>query len=129
MIDYKDIPQELKDRLIAVAETDEFGTLNPETVYNGIRNSTGTNEKLAELYDVDVQLVQDIKELNLRQAKIQYILDLYENNPKYIIEVLTVITDNEDFSELTVEESINTLSDDYINSMYIQLQNVAESKD
>jgi len=64
MQEYKDIPKDLQDRLIAVAETDEFGTLDPETVYNGIRNSTGTNEKLAELYDVDVKLVQDIKELN-----------------------------------------------------------------
>ncbi len=64
MIEYKDIPEDLQDRLIAVAETDEFGTLNPQTVYDGIRNSTGTNEKLAEFYDVDVQLVQDIKELN-----------------------------------------------------------------
>jgi len=64
MIEYKDIPKDLQDRLIAVAETDEFGTLDPETVYNGIRNSTGTNEKLAEFYDVDVFLVQDIKELN-----------------------------------------------------------------
>jgi len=64
MQEYKDIPKDLQDRLIAVAETDEFGTLNPETVYNGIRNSTGTNEKLSELYDVDVKLVQDIKELN-----------------------------------------------------------------
>lgn len=64
MIEYEDIPEDLQDRLIAVAETDEFGTLEPRTIYNGIRNSTGTNEKLAELYDVDVLLVQDIKELN-----------------------------------------------------------------
>lgn len=69
MIEYQDLPEDLQDRLIAVAETDEFGTLEPQTVYNGIRNSTGTYEKLAELYDVDVELVKDIKELNKKKEQ------------------------------------------------------------
>lgn len=124
MIEYKDIPKDLQDRLIAVTATDEFGTLNPETIYNGIRNSTGTCEKLAEFYDVDVNLVKDIKELNERYSKIQFILDLYENNPKYIIEILTTITNNENFSELTVEENLNTFSDNYLNSIVTQLENL-----
>lgn len=64
MIEFEDISQELKDGLQTIADTDEFKTLNPETLYNGIRNSTGTNEKLAEFYDVEVQLVKKIKDIN-----------------------------------------------------------------
>jgi len=64
MIDYENISQDLKNELQKIADTDEFGTLNPATIYNGIRNSTGTNEKLAEFYDVPVELVEKIKELN-----------------------------------------------------------------
>jgi hypothetical protein len=61
MIEYIEIPEEMKKELEAVAATDEFGTLDSETVYKGIRNSTGTDKFLAEAYEVEIDLVKKSK--------------------------------------------------------------------
>ena len=48
-------------------------TLNPETLYNNIKNSTGTDKKLAEIFDVSVDLVQRIKEISEAKSPKAYI--------------------------------------------------------
>lgn len=51
-----DILKDLKDAIGA-------DTLSPKTLFNNIKKSTGTNEKLAEIFAVDVNLVKRIKEV------------------------------------------------------------------
>lgn len=63
IINYNEINNEIKDELTLICEEDQYG-LNPETLYKNISNSTGTNEKLAELYDVSISLVKKIKSIN-----------------------------------------------------------------
>lgn len=38
-------------------------TLKPETLFKNIKNSSGTDERLAEIFAVDVELVKKIKEI------------------------------------------------------------------
>ncbi len=64
MIEYEYIAADLQEQIQEIADTDEFGTLDAKTLYNGIRNSTGTIENLAALYEVPVDLVIEIKDLN-----------------------------------------------------------------
>ena len=64
MIEYEELTKNLQQQIKKIADSDEFGTLEAKTLYNGIRNSTGTNETLAELYEVPVDLVIKIKKLN-----------------------------------------------------------------
>ena len=45
MIEYEYIAADLQEQIQAIADSDEFGTLDAKTLYNGIRNSTGTDEK------------------------------------------------------------------------------------
>ena len=61
MKDYEDLPRELKERLEEIVAEDEYG-LQAKSLYNNILHSTGTDEKLSELFAVPISLVQAIKE-------------------------------------------------------------------
>jgi len=58
---YEDLPKELKERLEDIVAEDEYG-LQANSLYNNILHSSGTDEKLSELFAVPVGLVQAIKE-------------------------------------------------------------------
>jgi len=45
MIEYEELTKNLQQQIKKIADSDEFGTLDAKTLYNGIRNSTGTDEK------------------------------------------------------------------------------------
>jgi hypothetical protein len=62
-VSYENIDNQIKDELSIVCKTDEFG-LNPESLYQNICRSKGDVNKLAELFEVDVELVKKIKEIN-----------------------------------------------------------------
>ncbi len=58
---FEDLPRELKEQLEDIVAEDEYG-LQAKSLYNNILHSTGTDEKLSELFAVPVSLVQAIKE-------------------------------------------------------------------
>ena len=61
MKDYEEIDESLKERLEDLVAEDEYG-LQANSLYNNILHSSGTDEKLSELFAVPVGLVQAIKE-------------------------------------------------------------------
>lgn len=62
-VSYENIDNQIKDELMVICKTDEFG-LNPESLYQNICRSVGDVNKLAELFEVDVELIKKIKEIN-----------------------------------------------------------------
>jgi len=60
---YSKTPQQLQEKIRKISELDKF-ELNPKTLYQNIYNSTGTYSKLAEIFEVPIELVQEIKELS-----------------------------------------------------------------
>ena len=61
MKQFEDLPRELKEQLEDIVAEDEYG-LQAKSLYNNILHSTGTDEKLSELFAVPISLVQAIKE-------------------------------------------------------------------
>ncbi len=61
-MEYNQIDGKLKEKIVKIVNKDQYG-LNPESLYNNIKNSTGTEEKLATLYDIPVEIVKEIKSL------------------------------------------------------------------
>lgn len=60
MKSYEDADEHLKEWLEDIVAEDEYG-LKPESLYNNILHSSGTDEKLSELFAVPVGLVRAIK--------------------------------------------------------------------
>jgi len=60
---FDELPQELKSEIIQECGTDMYG-LKPDTLYRNIANSTGTNESLANIFEVETTLVDEIKKIN-----------------------------------------------------------------
>lgn len=63
MLPFNKIPQHLQTQIEKIGKSDKFG-INPETIYRNIFNSTGPHSKLAEIFEVPLQLVKEIKELS-----------------------------------------------------------------
>ena len=61
MKDYEDLSEELKERLEDAVVEDEYD-LQANSLYKNILHSSGTDEKLSELFAVPVSLVRAIKE-------------------------------------------------------------------
>ena len=61
MKDYEEIDESLKEQLEDIVAEDEYG-LQAKSLYNNILHSSGTDEKLSELFAVPVSLVRAIKE-------------------------------------------------------------------
>ncbi len=59
--EYEELDQGLKDSLRDLAGEDGFN-LHPSTLYKNIANSSGTDKKLSEIFEVPEYIVQQIKE-------------------------------------------------------------------
>lgn len=53
--------EELKKKLEELIKDDPYG-LRAETLYRNIMSSTGTDEKLSEIFNVPVEIVKEIKD-------------------------------------------------------------------
>lgn len=62
-MNFEDLPQLLQEEIKEIVLSDVYG-LRAETLYNNIRFSTGSDEKLAEIFEVSVSLVMQIKKYN-----------------------------------------------------------------
>jgi hypothetical protein len=58
---YEKIGASIQEWLEEIVREDDYG-LRAETLYYNILNSTGTDEKLSEIFAVPLRLVQAIKE-------------------------------------------------------------------
>ena len=58
---YERIGASMQEWLEEIVREDDYG-LRAETLYYNILNSTGTDEKLSEIFAVPLRLVQAIKE-------------------------------------------------------------------
>jgi len=61
MKEFKDRNENLKNKIIELVKDDPYG-LNPETLYNNIYNSTGKDESLAEIFNVPLEVLKEIRE-------------------------------------------------------------------
>ena len=113
MIEYEYLPADLQEQLEEVADANEFDITEAETIYNGIRNAAGTNEKLAVLYEVPIELVEEIKDINLLSKKKDFVLSMYENNQEIVIKIMSTITD---------EKTIDNMDKKSLTSLFNQLQ-------
>ncbi|MEA3485335.1 MAG: hypothetical protein U9R03_01360 [Candidatus Aerophobetes bacterium] len=52
--------EELKAKLTTIVKDDPYG-LREETLYKNILYSTGTDEKLSELFNVPIEIIREIK--------------------------------------------------------------------
>ena len=58
---FEDLPKELQEQIEDICELDPYG-LSPQTLYTNVYNSSGSYEKLAEIFEVMLSLVKKIKE-------------------------------------------------------------------
>ena len=56
--------------------------------------------------------------------KKEFIFNLYVKNPNFVTEVITTKTNNEDFSNLSVRETLDEIDIDILEDIYIQLNNL-----
>ena len=62
-MDFENIDKRLQRKLIEITSKDPYPLqLNPKTLYRNILSSYGSDETLARIFDVPVQIVKDIKE-------------------------------------------------------------------
>ena len=61
MKEYEDLPRELKVKIEEVCDSDPYG-LSPKTLYKNINASSGSYEKLADIFEVMPSVVKAIKE-------------------------------------------------------------------
>lgn len=61
-MEYEDVAPQIKEWLEDIVSTDEYG-LQAESLYKNILHSSGTDEKLSELFAVPVGLVRAIHNL------------------------------------------------------------------
>ncbi len=122
MIEYEELPVSLQEQLEEIAATDVFGTFEAETVYSEIKTSTKTNAELAFLYEVPIELVEEIKEINLLSDKKDFILLMYENNQEIVMNIINTITDEN--PDLNIDGTINDIKEEYLNSIFMKLQNL-----
>ena len=113
MIEYEYLPVSVQDQLEEIADTNEFDVTEAETIYNGIRSATGTNEKLAFLYEVPIELVEEIKAINLLSKKKDFILSMYESNQDIVMKIMSTVTD---------EKTIDNIDEKSLTSIFNQLQ-------
>lgn len=113
MIEYEYLPASIQDQLEEVADANEFDISEAEAIYNGIRDAIGTNEKLADLYEVPSELVEEIKEINLLSKKKDFILSMYENNQEIVMQIMSTVTD---------EKTIENIDAKSLASIFNQLQ-------
>lgn len=113
MIEYEYLPAYIQEQLEEIADANEFDITEAETIYNGIRSAIGTNEKLAVLYEVPVELVEEIKEINLLSKKKDFILSMYENNQEVVMKIMSTVTD---------EKTIDNIDKKSLTSIFNQLQ-------
>ena len=121
MIEFEELPVALHDQLEEIADADIFGSTEASTLYDEIRNSKYTNEKLAFLHEVPIELVQEIKELNLLADKKDFILSVYENNQEIVMQIINKITD-EETADLYIGGTIDNIKEEYLNSIFIQVE-------
>ncbi len=60
-MDYEDIDKSLQIRLIEITSQDPY-SLSPRTLFYNILNSSGSNESLAKIFEVDEELIKEIKD-------------------------------------------------------------------
>ncbi len=63
-MDFENISNELKIKLIEITSKDPY-SLKPMTLYRNILNSTWSYETLAQIFDVPIEIVKDIKESSI----------------------------------------------------------------
>ncbi len=71
MIDYEDLDQELKDSLTEIA-CEDGDNLQPSTLYRNIANSSGTDESLAKIFEVPLNVIIEIKKINEKDEVEEY---------------------------------------------------------
>jgi len=113
MIEYEYLPADLQEQLEEVADANEFDITEAETIYNGIRSAAGTNEKLAVLYEVPVELVEEIIDINLLSKKKDFILSICENNQEIVTKIMSTVTD---------EKIIDNINEKSLTTIFNQLQ-------
>lgn len=60
-MEFEDLSNKLKIELLQICSQDTYN-LKPKSLYNNIKNSTGSYETLAKIFDVPLWVVQKIKQ-------------------------------------------------------------------
>lgn len=58
---FEDLSKELQEQIEDICDLDPYG-LSPKTLYKNVYNSSGSYEKLAEIFEIMPSLVKKIKE-------------------------------------------------------------------
>ncbi len=59
-MEFENISNKLKIKLLAITSKDKYG-LKPMTLYRNILHSTGNHETLAKVFNVPVEIVEEVK--------------------------------------------------------------------
>ncbi len=123
MIEYDELPISILEQLEEIALEDIYGTFEAQSVYSEISLSTKKNTDLASLYEVPVELVKEIKEINILADKKDFILSIYENNQEIVMNIITSIIDKE-IANLSIDRTLDTIKAEDLNTVFISLQNL-----
>ena len=123
MIEYDELPISILEQLEEIALEDIYGTFEAQSVYSEISLSTKKNTDLASLYEVPIELVQEIKEINILANKKDFILSIYENNQEIVMNIITSIIDKE-IANLSIDRTLDTIKAEDLNTVFISLQNL-----
>jgi len=126
MIEYDELPISILEQLEEIALEDIYGTFEAQSVYSEISLSTKKNTDLASLYEVPIELVQEIKEINILADKKDFILSIYENNQEIVMNIITSIIDKE-IADLSIYRTLDTIEAEDLNTIFTSLEKINKS--